>query len=200
VDLSNGIGREKVSVLNKVVDEAALFKEQNAKVIAEQTRILYKESRLFMILLIVGSIGLGILIGILITVGLSRQLGGEPGYIAGIAEKVANGDLTVHFESNKKTETGVYAAMKRMVEKLKEVVADVKSAAENVASGSQQLSSSSEEMRQGASEQAAAAEEASSSMEQMPSNIKQNADNAHQTEKIAVKSAEDARQGGKAVI
>ncbi|TSC65086.1 MAG: methyl-accepting chemotaxis protein, partial [Candidatus Berkelbacteria bacterium Gr01-1014_85] len=30
-------------------------------------------------------------------------------------------------------------------------------------------------------------------------NIKQNADNALQTEKIAVKSAQDAQQGGKAV-
>ncbi len=36
-------------------------------------------------------------------------------------------------------------------------------------------------------------------MEQMASNIRQNADNAQQTEKIAVKSAGDARAGGKAV-
>jgi methyl-accepting chemotaxis protein len=54
-------------------------------------------------------------------------------------------------------------------------------------------------MSQGATEQAAAAEEASSSMEQMSSNIRQNADNAMQTEKIAVKSADGARQGGTAV-
>jgi methyl-accepting chemotaxis protein len=36
-------------------------------------------------------------------------------------------------------------------------------------------------------------------MEQMTSNIRQNADNAQQTEKIALKSATDARDGGKAV-
>jgi len=36
-------------------------------------------------------------------------------------------------------------------------------------------------------------------MEEMSSNIKQNADNALQTERIAVKSAEDAKAGGKAV-
>jgi methyl-accepting chemotaxis protein len=72
------------------------------------------------------------------------------------------------------------------------IVADVQSAADNVASGSQELSSSSEEMSQGATEQAASAEEASSSMEQMAANIKQNADNATQTEKIALKAADDA--------
>ena len=54
-------------------------------------------------------------------------------------------------------------------------------------------------MSQGATEQAASVEEVSSSMEQMASNIKQNADNAQQTEKIAIKSAEDAKEGGKAV-
>src|SRR5664279_4063118 len=36
-------------------------------------------------------------------------------------------------------------------------------------------------------------------MEQMSANIRQNADNALQTEKIAVKSATDAQEGGKAV-
>ena len=36
-------------------------------------------------------------------------------------------------------------------------------------------------------------------MEQMASNIKQNADNAQQTEKIALKAADDAKEGGHAV-
>ena len=36
-------------------------------------------------------------------------------------------------------------------------------------------------------------------MEEMAANIMQNSDNAHQTEKIAVKAAEDALQGGSAV-
>jgi methyl-accepting chemotaxis protein len=68
-----------------------------------------------------------------------------------------------------------------------------------VASGSQEMSATAQQMSQGATEQAASAEEVSSSMEQMASNIRQNTDNAMQTEKIAVKSASDAREGGKAV-
>jgi len=199
VGMSNGVAREKVTVLNKSIEDATVLKEANAKSIAAQTQKLFQQSRLFMICLIAGSVIFGLIIGIIITTGLTRQLGGEPGYIVGIAEKVARGDLTVRFASNQKTETGVYAAMKQMVEKLKEVIANVTSAADNVAAGSQELSSSSEEMSQGASEQAAAAEEASSSMEEMASNIRQNADNAMQTEKIAVKSAQDAMEGGKAV-
>jgi methyl-accepting chemotaxis protein len=54
-------------------------------------------------------------------------------------------------------------------------------------------------MSQGSSEQAGSVEEVSASMEEMVSNIQQNADNAQQTERIALKAAEDAREGGRAV-
>ncbi|WP_429884683.1 methyl-accepting chemotaxis protein [Geoalkalibacter halelectricus] len=116
------------------------------------------------------------------------------------AQTVAEGDLSKQLDIDQKDEIGQLAsALNGMVEKLREVVSDVRGSADNVAAGSQQLSASSEEMSQGATEQAAAAEEASSSMEQMAANIRQNADNAMQTEKIAAKSAQDAREGGDAV-
>lgn len=114
------------------------------------------------------------------------------------AQQVAGGDLTVTL-TERSAKDDLMKALSAMVKKLSEVVADVKGAADNVAAGSQQISASSEEMSQGAAEQAAAAEEASSSMEQMSSNIRQNADNAAQTEKIALKSAVDAKDGGAAV-
>jgi len=71
-------------------------------------------------------------------------------------------------------------------------VGNMKRAADSINSVSEQVSQSS-------SEQAASAEEVSSSMEEMSANISQNAENAQQTEKIALKSAADARDGGKAV-
>ncbi len=86
-----------------------------------------------------------------------------------------------------------------MVSKLCEVIGGVKQASAQVASGSQTLSDSSEVMSQGAAEQAAAAEEAASSIEEMAANIRQNADNAIETEKIAIRSAQDARDSGDAV-
>jgi methyl-accepting chemotaxis protein len=114
------------------------------------------------------------------------------------AEKVAGGDLTVRIQVKSEADL-LGTSLDAMIKNLTGIVNQVKSAADNVAAGSQELSSSSEELSQGASEQAAAAEEASSSMEQMSANIKQNADNALQTEKMAVVSAADAKEGGKAV-
>ena len=120
------------------------------------------------------------------------------GSITANAREVAQGNLMVEL---KKRSAGdeLMESLQSMVEKLKEVVLEVQGSADNVAAGSQELSSSAQEMSQGATEQASAAEEASSSMEQMSSNIRQNADNALQTEKIAIKSASDAQEGGKAV-
>jgi len=134
--------------------------------------------------------------GILITRRITRPMHEA----VRVANQLSKGDLTLSIDVYGKDETGqLLAAMKNMVEKLKEIVADVQSSADNVASGSQEMSAGSEQLSQGATEQASSVEEASSSMEQMASNIRQNADNAQQTEKIAVKSAEDAREGGKAV-
>ena len=118
--------------------------------------------------------------------------------ITQVAKEVAGGNLMVDLVE-RSAQDELMRALSAMVARILEVVSDVRSAADNVASGSVQLSANAQSMSQGAAEQAAAAEEASSSMEQMTSNIRQNADNAQQTEKMAVKSADDAREGGKAV-
>ncbi|MDK9707251.1 MAG: MCP four helix bundle domain-containing protein [Desulforhopalus sp.] len=114
------------------------------------------------------------------------------------AKQVAQGNLMVELKKRSDKDE-LMESLANMVDKLKEVVMEVQSAADNVATGGQEMSATAQQMSQGATEQAASAEEISSSMEQMASNIRQNTDNAMQTEKIAVKSASDAREGGKAV-
>ncbi|MBV6494516.1 MAG: hypothetical protein LDLANPLL_02549 [Turneriella sp.] len=68
-----------------------------------------------------------------------------------------------------------------------------------VAAGTEQVSSAAQQISQGASEQSAAIEQISSSLEEMLATIKQNSDSANQTEKIALKAADSAREGGTAV-
>ena len=114
------------------------------------------------------------------------------------AKQVAQGNLMVELKKRSEKDE-LIESLANMVEKLKEVVTEVQSAADNVATGAQEMSATAQQMSQGATEQAASAEEISSSMEQMASNIRQNTDNAMQTEKIAVKSSVDAKDGGKAV-
>jgi len=100
-------------------------------------------------------------------------------------------------------------SMEATAAKLREVVAEATEASDRTSSGARELSESSESMSagiaglaeasgrlsEGATEQAASAEEVSASVEEMSSNIRQSADNASQTERIAAKSAGDARLG-----
>jgi methyl-accepting chemotaxis protein len=114
------------------------------------------------------------------------------------AQEIASGNLKVEVKQRSENDE-LMKAILAMVKRLTEVVQGVKDSSDGVATGSEGLTSSSEQLSQGASEQAASIEEVSSSMEQMASNTRQNADNAIQTEKIALKAAGDAKEGGEAV-
>jgi len=150
----------------------------------------------FLIALSIVGFGLALGIGWYLTRSITRPLAEG----VAVANKLAAGDLTLQFDVQQKDETGqLLASMSTMVGKLRNVVVDVKTAADNVASGSEQLSSGAQQMSQGTTEQAASTEEASSSIEEMNATIRQNADNSMQTEKIALKSASDAQESGRAV-
>ena len=158
---------------------------------------MVREADIALIFLVIVMLLAGVLLSYFISGVITRQLH----YAVDVASQVGEGDLTLTIEAETNDETGqLLTAMKNMAAKLKKIAANIRASSDNVASGSQQLSATAEELSQGAAEQAAAAEEASSSMEQMAANIKQNAENAMQTEKIALKSAEDAREGGQAVV
>ncbi|MBI9078276.1 MAG: cache domain-containing protein [Pseudodesulfovibrio sp.] len=116
-------------------------------------------------------------------------------------ETVAQGDLRHSLNDTHNDELSKLSkAMDHMLAKLREVVFNVQSGSDNVAAGGEELSASSDSLSQGATQQAAAVEEVASSMEEMTSNISQNAENAKLTEGIAIRAADDAEKGGKAVL
>jgi methyl-accepting chemotaxis protein len=193
------LSKEAAPLGRKTSEEIAQLIDHNAersKMRFEEATKEYSSSRNTMFGLGAAAILIGVFTAIFLTRGIVRPLNEA----VSIANSLANGDLTITVESKSKDETGVMmAALATMVDKLKQVVGDCMSASDNVASGSQELSATAQQLSQGATEQAASAEEISSSMEEMTSSIRQNSDNSSQTEKIAVKSATDAREGGKAV-
>jgi methyl-accepting chemotaxis protein len=195
-DLVKGIDREPTDLVDSIAVSMQKKEEEAFSTLMKNAADKYGAIFFSSIIMIALGTVLGTVTSLLFIRGITRPLNEA----VAVSNNLSEGNLDIHIEVQSKDETGqLLQAMKNMVEKLKEIVADVKSASDNVASGSQELSSGSEEMSQGASEQASSVEEVSSSMEQMVSNIRQNADNAQQTEKIALKSAGDARESGKAV-
>ncbi len=192
-------GRDSCDRMLGALHQIGLYHQESMNQAVERSTAA-KRNAILWILMLTLLLGTSVIVGgIMISRSIIVPIGGEPAHIAEIARKISHGDLTVVFAADGKNETGIYSAMRTMAEKLRQVVVDVKSAADNVASGSQQLSQGTEQMSQGTSEQAASAEQASSSIEEMNATIRQNADNASQTEKIALKSAADAQESGKAV-
>lgn len=155
------------------------------------------ETRFSVMILSIIAVVTGIVFGIVITRSIVRSVGKSVDF----AKIITKGDLTKELDIRQKDEVGDLAdSLNGMVTTVRKIITDVQSAAENVASGSQELSSGAETMSQGTTEQAASSEEASATVEEMNATIRQNADNARQTEKIALKSASDAQESGKAVV
>ncbi len=194
-DLINSTSEQEYEALYKSL-------ETQMNEITMKTQATLRQSDAMFLVLTVSLCALGLLVavglGITTRRSILRQVGGEPTSVVEIVQRIARGDLSVNIGQSQ-TLTGILVAMGEMMERLCQVVTDVKRGAGNVASGSQMISTTAEALSQGTAQQAAAAEEVSTSMQQMVANIHQNRDNAKMTEKIALESAMDAQQGGRAV-
>lgn len=134
-----------------------------------------------------------------VTRSLLGRLGGEPTYVAHIAERIADGDLSLDLGAAGSKETGVFAAMRSMSERLKQILGEVQSSSQALLAAAEQVSMTAQGLSQGTSEQASSIEETSSSLEQMSASVTQNTENARQSEQMAVKGAHDAEESGRAV-
>ncbi|THF63061.1 HAMP domain-containing protein [Pseudothauera nasutitermitis] len=131
-----------------------------------------------------------------ITRAITRPLGEA----VGVANALAEGDLSVRVQVRSRDEVGqLLAAMQDMVGRLSQIIGEVRGAADNLSSASEQVSATAQSLSQGASEQAASVEEISSTLEQTTASVNQNTDNARVTDGIAAKASTEAADGGKAV-
>ena len=160
---------------------------------------VYATARVWTVGILAGCVALALLMAFSITRALTRQLGGEPAYVAEIATRVSNGDLTMRVDTKANDTSSVLSAMKSMVGKLSQVVTEVNGGAEALASASEEVSATAQTLSQASSEQAASVEETSASMEQMTASIAQNTENARVTDSMATKAATEATEGGEAV-
>ncbi|MDH4128503.1 MAG: methyl-accepting chemotaxis protein [Spirochaetota bacterium] len=112
-----------------------------------------------------------------------------------IANKLADGDLTMEIEVKSKDECGqLLTSMKVMVKKLKDVMTKILNASNTLATTSEEINSSAHVLSEGAQSQAASVEETSASIEQLTSSIKLVSDRAGEMLSKSNNSLKEARE------
>jgi methyl-accepting chemotaxis protein len=196
IALINGESRTHYNTMRELCNKLTDLNVTGGTKAAADAALVYANSRLWTLGILVGCAALALVMALTITRGVTGPLGRA----LEVSNRLAAGDLTVQIEVNSKDETGqLLSAMQNMVARLSQVVTDVKAGAEALASASEEVSATAQSLSQASSEQAASVEETSASMEQMTASISQNTENARVTDGMATKAAGEANEGGEAV-
>jgi len=132
------------------------------------------------------------LLVLVLTQLLIRQMGAEPVELARIAERVAEGDLTVRLVTGK---TGVYEAMRRMVDNLQEVMHKVNQSSGELKSAAASLNANTIIMAQDSKKVVDQAQTVSTAGEEMASTSADIANNCHQAAGSSEHASHAAVQG-----
>jgi methyl-accepting chemotaxis protein len=150
----------------------------------------------------IGALVLGAMllaIGLVISRGLLRQLGGEPEYTADIARRIAAGDLSVEVALKANDHSSLLYTIKSMRDSIAQIVGRVRQGTDGIVTASSEIASGNLDLSSRTEQQASSLEETASSMEQLTATVRQNADNAQQANQLVLSASGLATKGGQVV-
>jgi methyl-accepting chemotaxis protein len=138
-------------------------------------------------------------IGVVITRGLLKQLGGEPEYAMGITRQIAEGDLSMPIDVKQHDSASMLHGIRSMRDDLAKIVNEVRVGTDTIATASSQIAAGNLDLSSRTEEQASALEETAASMEELTSTVTQNAENARLANELAATASAVAVKGGSVV-
>ena len=170
-----------------------LIKYQENGVQAKYNHILENDRKVSIMSIVLGAIS--IVLCIFVTIAVTRSITVPIQKNIAIAQTLADGDLAVEVEVDRKDEFGdELATFKTMVDKWKRLISEVKMSAASVASASHELSASAEEMSRGAASQVEKTLQVSTASEEMSQaslDIAKNTNSISESAKVMVATAEN---------
>ena len=145
------------------------------------------------------AIVMGIVMALIISRGLLRQLGGEPAYATSITRHIAGGDLAIGVQLSPRDDSSLLFEIKSMRESFADIVSRVRSGSQGVATASAEIAQGHHDLSTRTEQQASAREQTAASMEEMGSTVKQNADSAREANQLAMRASTIAFKGGAVV-
>ncbi|MBI1938319.1 MAG: MCP four helix bundle domain-containing protein [Ignavibacteriales bacterium] len=117
VDLANKVGRKKLDAVDTILTESVRVKEANGKEFYVESDRVYAEARFYMVLLIIGSVGLGIVIGLFVSKTIKKPID----EVLAMTQELAKGHVTARAKVESKDELGEMAnACNKVAEQLNE--------------------------------------------------------------------------------
>ena len=153
------------------------------------------------LMLIIGALALmtSVVAALLITRGVTRQLGCEPDQAVEIAGQIAAGNLVVRIDLRQGDKHSLLFAMQSMRDSLALIVKQVHNSTETIATAAGQIASGNLDLSSRTEEQASTLEQTASSMEELTSTVRINTDHARQANGLAASASDIAVRGGAVV-
>ncbi|MER2104191.1 MAG: methyl-accepting chemotaxis protein [Pseudomonas atacamensis] len=187
-DQMSPLADEIAATLRELVE----LNKENAGLATEAARLVFKQSRLWVAVMIAMAalitVGLALLLTRSIVVPLSQSLS--------VAEVVAGGDLTGDIHIVGKDEPArLLQALKSMQHNLRDTIRRISESSTQLASAAEELSSVTEDATRGLHQQSQEIEQAATAVNQMTAAVEEVANNAVATSEASRESDRIARQG-----
>ena len=135
-----------------------------------------------------------------IALSLTRKIKTSLDQAIGVAEKIADGDLTTQILVSGNDEIAqLMTSLSVMSKNLENICTELRHSTDAISTASTEIASGNLDLSSRTEQQAGALEETASSMEEMTSTVKQNSDNANHASKLAHTASTVATEGGKIV-
>ncbi|WDZ94609.1 methyl-accepting chemotaxis protein [Herbaspirillum sp. WKF16] len=178
------------------LDKVVALNVEAADATDRDAQVNYETARTMIIAILACCIALGLLLATWVARIVSRPLQDA----MHVAERVAEGDLTVDIKPAGRDETGrLMHSLKAMNDSLLRIVSQVRQGTDTISTASREIASGNLDLSSRTEQQASSLEETASAMEELTSTVKQNADNARQANQLANSASDVAVQGGSVV-
>lgn len=188
--------KESGDHLQSVIDQLIQINVKLADEANDTGDNVYESARSITVMVIIAALVISVVIGYLMAQIISRPLI----RVAGLVEKVSQGDLTETTDIDTKDEVGQLAAsINKMVISLRVTVGGILRSAESVSAAAQQISASTEELASGSTSQAHSAQMVNELFNELSVAINSVARSAEQATETSSNTLDLAQSGGKVV-
>jgi methyl-accepting chemotaxis protein len=140
-----------------------------------------------------------VVLNLVMTRSVRRELGGDPTTAREALRRVADGDLREDLAVHPSATDSVIGNIQKMQESLRRMVTQMRASTDSIGTASSEIATGNQDLSARTEQTASNLQQAASSMEQLTGTVKQSADSARQADQLASSAAEVAGRGGKVV-